>query len=157
MRSVFVSILVFLFVPAAIFAAEEKKTAVTDFGRDAVAGTALSTGSYVQMVLGLLFIVALIFAVAWMMKRLGRFQNAMGNKMQLLGGLSLGQRERAILIQVGETQLLLGVAPGNVRTLHVFAEPVVSQEQTETGAPSTIGGSGFADKLNAVLKQKAGH
>jgi flagellar protein FliO/FliZ len=154
MRAACLPVLSLLFYPTLLWAADEKKTAPVEFGRDAVANTALSTGSYVQMILGLLFIVALIFVIAWMMKRLGRFQNAMGGSMHMLGGLSLGQRERAILIQVGETQLLLGVAPGNVRTLHVFDEPVVVNKQS--GHIGAASGGRFADKLNAVLKQKAG-
>ncbi|MCW9024337.1 MAG: flagellar biosynthetic protein FliO [Gammaproteobacteria bacterium] len=154
MRAAFLPVFSLLLYPTLLWAADEKQPAAVEFSRDAVANTALSTGSYVQMILGLLFIVALIFAVAWMMKRLGRFQNAMGGSMHMLGGLSLGQRERAVLIQVGKTQLLLGVAPGNVRTLHVFDEPVIVNEQSgHTGVSS---GNRFADKLNAVLKQKAG-
>jgi flagellar protein FliO/FliZ len=36
----------------------------------------------------------------------------------------LGQKERAVLLKVGATQILLGVAPGRVNTLHVLAEPL---------------------------------
>ncbi len=114
-----------------------------------VSSPAMSTGSYIQMILGLVFVVVLIFALAWLVRRMGRLQSVIGGSMKLLGGLSLGQRERAVLVQVGETQMLLGVAPGSVRTLHVFDQPVV----TTTPAPR---GDSFADKLNAVLKQKAG-
>jgi flagellar protein FliO/FliZ len=60
----------------------------------------------------------------------GRFANRMRgigagstHGMQLLGQLPLGPRERAVLIRVGERQLLLGVATGSVRTLHVFDDP----------------------------------
>ncbi len=114
-----------------------------------VSSPALSPGSYIQMILGLVFVVFLIFALAWLVRRMGRLQSVIGGSMKLLGGLSLGQRERAVLVQVGETQMLLGVAPGSVRTLHVFDEPVVTATPTSTG-------DSFADKLGAVLKQKAG-
>jgi len=114
-----------------------------------VSNPALSAGSYLQMILGLAFVVLLIFGLAWLLRRMNRLQSVIGGSMKMLGGLSLGQRERALLIQVGETQMLLGVAPGSVRTLHVFDKPVV----TATNAPV---GDSFADKLNAVLKQKKG-
>ena len=40
----------------------------------------------------------------------------------------MGPRERIVLLEVGETQLLIGVAPGRIQTLHVLASPVdVSQ------------------------------
>ncbi|HFQ14566.1 MAG TPA: flagellar biosynthetic protein FliO [Gammaproteobacteria bacterium] len=116
----------------------------------AVETPVISTGSYLQMIAGLLFVVLLIFALAWLVRRMGRLQSVVGGSMKLLGGVSLGQRERAVLVQVGETQMLLGVAPGSVRTLHVFDKPVVAD-----AGPAAPGVS-FADRLNAVLKQKAG-
>ncbi|VAX13751.1 Flagellar biosynthesis protein FliQ [hydrothermal vent metagenome] len=132
-------------------AAEEKpavRHGLNVLKSDSVAKHALGAGSYIQMILGLLFIVLLIFALAWFMRRMGRLQSVMGGSMKLLGGVSLGQRERAVLVQVGETQMLLGVAPGSVRTLHVFDKPVVT-------ASAIAAGDSFADKLGAVLKQKA--
>lgn len=136
-----------------VLAVEEKTvptvTGLSKLKSVGVSSPALSMGNYIQMILGLVFVVLLIFALAWLVRRMGRLQSVFGGSMKLLGGLSLGQRERAVLVQVGETQMLLGVAPGNVRTLHVFDEPVV------TATPGTTGDS-FADKLNTVLKQKAG-
>ncbi len=135
-----------------VLAVEEKEAPTVALGglkSTAVTTPALSTGSYIQMILGLIFVVLLIFALAWLVRRMGRLQSVIGGSMKLLGGLSLGQRERAVLVQVGETQMLLGVAPGSVRTLHVFDKPVVTATRTATG-------DSFADKLNAVLKQKAG-
>jgi len=133
-------------------AAEEKAAATAGLGTlksVGVSSPAMSTGSYIQVMLGLVFVVFLIFALAWLVRRMGRLQSVIGGSMKLLGGLSLGQRERALLVQVGETQILLGVAPGSVRTLHVFDEPVVTATPTSTG-------DSFADRLSAVLKQKAG-
>lgn len=132
------------------WAVEEKAVETTGLGAfktTAVTNPVVSTGSYVQMIFGLVFVVFVIFALAWLVRRMGRLQSVIGGSMKLLGGLSLGQRERAVLVQVGETQMLLGVAPGSVRTLHVFDEPVVM------ASPSSTGDS-FADKLHAVLKQK---
>lgn len=40
--------------------------------------------------------------------------------MRLMGGLSLGGREKLLVVEVGEIQLVLGVAPGRVQTLHVL-------------------------------------
>ncbi len=132
-------------------AAEEKAAAahgLRALKSEGVAEHALGADSYIQMILGLIFIVLLIFALAWLMRRMGRLQSVMGGTMKLLGGMSLGQRERAVLVQVGDTQMLLGVAPGSVRALHVFDKPVVT-------ATATASGHRFADKLNAILKQKA--
>ncbi len=141
-----------LLVSFNINATEEKEAVgvgLSGLKSTAVSSPVLSTGSYLQMILGLVFVVLLIFSLAWLVRRMGRLQSVIGGNMRLLGGLSLGQRERAVLVQVGKTQMLLGVAPGSVRTLHVFDELVIT-------AANTSKSESFADKLNMILKQKAG-
>ncbi len=73
-----------------------------------------------QVTLGLLAVVATIFALAWFLRRYGRFQSAANTSLKLLGGLSVGPRERVVLIQIEDRQLLLGVAPGRVQMLHAL-------------------------------------
>ncbi|MBT2969306.1 MAG: flagellar biosynthetic protein FliO [gamma proteobacterium symbiont of Ctena orbiculata] len=69
---------------------------------------------------GLLLVLAIIVGGAWLFKRYG--QLPMGGKglVRVVGGASLGTRERVVLIEVENNRLLLGVAPGQVRTLHVL-------------------------------------
>jgi flagellar protein FliO/FliZ len=97
-----------------------------------------------QLTLGLLVVLGLIVSIAWLLKRTGRFQMAAGGGLRVLGGLSMGARERVVLIQAGETQLLLGVAPGRVQTLHVLDQPLQM---------SSSSGSGFAEQLSQMLKK----
>ena len=97
-----------------------------------------------QLTLGLLVVLGLIVSIAWLLKRTGRFQIAAGGGLRVIGGLSMGSRERVVLVQAGETQLLLGVAPGRVQTLHVLEQPL------QLGTP---GGGGFAEQLSQVLKK----
>lgn len=73
-----------------------------------------------NMVMGLVIVVALILGLAWVLKKYGRLPVNNQVEMKILGGLSLGTRERAVLVQVEGHRLLLGVAPGRVATLHVF-------------------------------------
>jgi flagellar protein FliO/FliZ len=103
-----------------------------------------------QLTLGMLMVLALIVGLAWVLKRTGRFQMAAGGGLRVLGGLSMGARERVVLLQVGETQLLVGVAPGRVQTLHVLEQPL------PVGAGALPNGSAFADQLGRFLhKEKA--
>ncbi|MDZ7804171.1 flagellar biosynthetic protein FliO [Thiohalophilus sp.] len=126
--------------PCALLAAETVKSGP-------LTSEPIGSGSYVQMVLGLLFIIALIFGMGWFIRRLGTFNSVASGNLKLLGGLSLGQREKIVLVQVGEIQLLVGVAPGQVRTLHVLDKPV------SDASPQPMS-SGFAEKLNQLLKQQ---
>jgi len=101
-----------------------------------------------QLTLGMLLVLGLIVAIAWVLKRSGRFQMAAGGGLRILGGLSMGARERVVLVQVGETQLLVGVAPGRIQTLHVLDKPLESMH----GAASA--GPGFADQLGRLLNKE---
>lgn len=105
-------------------------------------------GNYIQMFFGLFVVVALIFAMAWFMRRMGNLNSTTAGNLKVLGGISVGQRERVVLVQAGETQILIGVAPGEVRTLHVMDEPVVKADALK--APS-----GFAEKLHAAIKSRS--
>jgi flagellar protein FliO/FliZ len=101
-----------------------------------------------QLTLGMLLVLGLIVAIAWVLKRSGRFQMAAGGGLRILGGLSMGTRERVVLLQVGETQLLVGVAPGRVQTLHVLDKPLESMRDTASAVP------GFADQLGRFLNKE---
>lgn len=105
----------------------------------------VSTGNILQMLLGLAVVIALMLALAWAMRRFTGFQSGASGSLRILGGLSLGHRERVVLIQAGETQLLLGVAPGRVQTLHVLEEHL-EQGRSEAARPS------FGDSLKAAIK-----
>jgi flagellar protein FliO/FliZ len=57
---------------------------------------------------------------------------ARSSNLDVLAQLPLGPRERAVLIRVGDRQLLIGIANGCIRTLHVL-DPA-STQAGETGA-----------------------
>ncbi|TQV84183.1 flagellar biosynthetic protein FliO [Exilibacterium tricleocarpae] len=79
-----------------------------------------------QVMLGLLAILAIIFAIAWLVRRLGAGGLLQSDSMRVVGSLPLSTRERLLLVEVAGRQLLIGVAPGHVSTLYVFDEPVVA-------------------------------
>ena len=80
----------------------------------------LATDRIGQVLVGLFVVLGAIVAAAWIGRRLMRIQPRGDEHLRLVGGLSLGPRERVVLIQAGETQLLVGVAPGRVQALHVL-------------------------------------
>lgn len=75
-----------------------------------------------ETAIGLVIVLGLIGALAWGLRRFGRVPLGGRGAVQVLGGVSLGSRERAVLLSVQGTRLLVGVAPGQVRTLHVLGE-----------------------------------
>ena len=99
---------------------------------DAVAtevGSSLFTGDYLLQVVGSFFLViCVLLAVMLLLKRFNSISTSKGGYIEVLASAPLGQRERAVLLQVGEEQILVGVAPGNVTTLHHISHSVPRSE-----------------------------
>lgn len=87
----------------------------------------LGGGALLETLAGLLFVILLIFALGWLLRRFGRHTLAGKGDISVVAGVSLGPRERVVLLQVGDTRLLVGVAPGRVQTLHVLAPEEASE------------------------------
>lgn len=126
--------------PVAVQAAEK----VHDLSPVGMAGEVMGSGFVTQSVTGLLIVLVSIVGLAWMMKRFGRLQSSAKGALQIIDGMALSTRERLVLVQVGDTQILLGVAPGRVEAVHVLDTPVVTEVREEmTGS--------FATRLKEAL------
>jgi len=68
--------------------------------------------------LGLALVLLVIFAAAWLFKRFGVLPAGGREMVRVVGGASLGARERVVVVQVEDARLVLGVAPGRVEMLH---------------------------------------
>lgn len=104
-----------------------------------------------QVFLGLLLVVGMILGMAWLLKRMGGGGYAQGKSMKVVAALSLGAREKAVLVQVGDKQMMLGVAPGRVNCLHVFDEPIVPPPTDSEGSHTS---GEFAGRFKEVLAQR---
>lgn len=138
-------------VAPAVFAAEK-------FGapQAAEATTAADAGGLAQVTLSLLLVLAAIFGAAWVVRRLRGFGKIGGGALQIVTEIAVGTKERVVLVQVGNQQLLLGVAPGRVNTLHVLSEPVIAQPPTTALSPTADGTTPANVDFKAVLKRSLG-
>ncbi len=123
-------------LPALAAAAEQKRPAIPE---------PLGTGSLLQMIVALAAVLAAIGLLTWAMRRFGSLQSGAGGGVRLIGGISVGNRERVVLVQVGEQQLLIGVAPGRVNTLHVLEKPITLEGQAN---------GSFAERLATAMKRQ---
>lgn len=78
----------------------------------------ISASSYVQALLALLLIVAVLIGTAWLARKVSGGRMFGQGGMKVVGGIALGPRERLVLVEVGETWLVIGIVPGQIRTLH---------------------------------------
>lgn len=109
----------------------------------------LSVGSVAQLTLSLAAIVALIFAVSWVVKRLklGAPRGGRG-EIAVIDELALGPRERVVLMRVGDAQVLVGVGAGGVVGLTPLDKPIAVKTSPEQPA--------FADRLREFMKRPGG-
>ena len=135
-------------LPIAASAAEQIKPAPTP----TETMPSLGSGYLLQFGVGLLVVLMTVVALVWILRRVGQLQTSCGGSLKTLGGLSLGTRERVVLIQVGTTQLLLGVAPGRIQTLHVLDTPLESSASPKEG----VSEGQFAGHLTSLLKRDPG-
>jgi flagellar protein FliO/FliZ len=73
-----------------------------------------------QVFFSLVLVVAAILVVVWLLKRMNVVQQSTGNLLKVLGGVAIGQRERVVLLEIDDTWLVIGVGPGQIRTLHTL-------------------------------------
>ncbi len=93
--------------------------------------------------LGLLAVLALIMGCAWLVRRMNGLTGMNSNAMKVVSVMALGTRERIALVEVGDTQILVGITPSSIRTLHVFDELVVK--------PGEGSNTDFAKRLQGLM------
>lgn len=81
-------------------------------------GSSVSDGGMLQVMLGLGLVLAVIAGSAWLLRRFGGVSRGPASAIKIIGGSSVGQRERVVLVEVADTWLVIGVAPGHVTALH---------------------------------------
>ena len=132
-----------LALPISVMAAEPVATTA------AVAAPVVNSGiagQLTQLVFGLLLVLGIIFFLAWLLRRVQQAGPAgKGQVIELIGSRALGPRDRLMLVQVGNEQILLGLSPGTITALHVLKEPVEVPTASEKATPE------FAQHLLKIL------
>ena len=116
----------------------------------AVAGAGTALPGLGQTFLSLLVVLALIFALAALLKRVQRVRSGGTANLRIHSGLQVGPKERVLMIEAGGKHLLIGVAAGSVSTLHVFDQPPQAAEPASDIATPPLAGA-FADALKRAL------
>ena len=125
-----------------------KNTLVTDESKASIQKTLednaeIGVSNYVQMLFGLFAIVIFIFAVAWLIKRMGTLNPNHSNNLKIIAGLSVGQREKIVVVQVMDEQLLIGITQSNIQLLSKLEQPIPVSNMHPLG--------GFQEKLQSAM------
>jgi flagellar protein FliO/FliZ len=103
--------------------------------------------------LALLLVLGLILGLAWLLRRMPGSGLRPAEGLRVVASLQLGPKERAVVVEVGARQLLLGVSGGGVSLLHELAEPLPQAPAPKL--PSLKDFPNFAQLLNQRLRKDA--
>ncbi len=78
----------------------------------------------------LLLVVALIVGLGWLLRRMQGMRLQGGALIRVLASQALGHKERVVMVQVGDTQLLVGVTGQQINLLHRFEAPISAAAAT---------------------------
>ncbi|MGB0360798.1 MAG: flagellar biosynthetic protein FliO, partial [Endozoicomonas sp.] len=73
-----------------------------------------------QIMTPLLMVIALIFMVAWLVKRFNPKLPSMGKEIEILSSTQLSTQSRLALIRVGGKDLLIGITPQSISLIKEF-------------------------------------
>lgn len=93
--------------------------------------------AYLMQVIGsLLLVFGCLFGLAFLLKKLNGVPAGDRKVLRVMGSVKVGSREKILLLDTGENQVLVGVAAGNVRTLYVYSgQPGANGEEVPDVAP----------------------
>ncbi len=110
----------------------------------------VSSGDVAQWLLALLLVLAVFFLSVWLLRKSGSLAFVGKGQLTILAGLSLGMREKLVLVKVGEKQLLLGVSSGRIDKLLELE----GDQRLFMNGPESQESSAFAKKLLQVMQGK---
>lgn len=102
------------------------------------------TDQVLQVLLYLGLIVGLIVVLGFTAKRLGQNNFQTGTGMKVVSSLPLGMKEKLVLVQVGDQQILIGVTPNSIGKIESFNGIVIDREAEGSGD--------FKLKLQEIMK-----
>lgn len=121
---------------------------IADAAENAVATVSPVVGSSELLGMGvsMLIVVAAILVLGWFYSRSRFAGSGASDIINVVATRALGPKERLMVVEVADQQLLIGMTSTSVQTLHVFDTPI----EIATEEPAS---SGFAARLRSQLQE----
>jgi flagellar biosynthetic protein FliO len=113
------------------------------------------TASLLQTLFALVLVLAVLGLLAWFLKRYGPRAGAGTANLRVVGSLSLGGRERLLVVEIGNQWVVVGASPGRVNALATMPkqdEP--ADGGNATPAPQAPPANSFADWLRQTIDKR---
>jgi len=140
--------------------AEDAVSEMVDSGRDTIqfrlkddlerTGESKSSSDIGTMVIGLVAVLGLILLLAWLSKRFNLAAPGGNSSMKLLSAMSVGPKEKIMLVEVEGEKLLLGVTPHQINRLGSYGKSSDVNSTDEAGTKTE-----FAERMSSLLKAGA--
>jgi flagellar protein FliO/FliZ len=106
---------------------------------------AVGSTEVLSVVGGLISVIAAILLVSFLYSRMKAPRLGGDAVIKIIASQALGAKERIVLVEIANTQLVIGTTTSQVQTLHVFDEPVVNAREERSGF-------NFAERLKLILR-----
>jgi flagellar protein FliO/FliZ len=103
-------------------------------------------GDVVSLFVSMLLIIAVIVVLGWLYSRSRFIGGGSGDAIQIVASRALGAKERLLVVEVADQQLLVGMTASGVQTLHVFDKPIQIKNPTAEAG-------GFAGRLRNAFQE----
>jgi len=144
---------------AAAPATPEQQAALAGARPAAQVGSALppapsAVGSLMQTIFSLALVIALLVGLAWLLKRFGPKTVTGGTTVKLVGALSVGARERILVVEVGDQWIVVGASPGRMNALATMQRQEMSEADLASATP--LPGANFAEWFKQTIEKRNG-
>jgi flagellar protein FliO/FliZ len=140
-----------LFAPAMLASAAHAAVARPIPSAAASIPTPSPTGGLFQVLLGLIVVLGLLAALAWVLRRFNSTKGLGHTDIRVIGGVSVGNRERVVVVEIADQWIVVGVAPGRVNALATMQKQEVSLA-TEVAPPA----KNFSNWLAQTIEKRNG-
>ena len=110
--------------------------------------TELLTQSLFSLMLVLALVVGLLYASKWFIQRRPRG----GRRLRFIEAMSVSNKEKLVLIEIDDRQLLIGVSPQQVNLLTELERPVAAEADEVASSSLAAAKNGFAQMLSRQQK-----
>jgi len=94
--------------------------------------------SLTPLLLGMLLVLALIPAAAWLLRRSGLAQPGAAGGLRIVAQLPLGPRDRLVIVEAGDRRWLLGVSASGIRRLGTLPPGGDAGDAPSAGSPRSF-------------------
>lgn len=103
-----------------------------------------------SMLLSLMFVLAVILMAAWVLKRFNIVQHGATQGIRVISSVNLGTKEKLVIVEVGNEQIMLGVTSQQVNLIKVLDEKLPTSQPDSSSLEQP-----FAKSLQKYFRQKS--